>query len=488
MAWVVFACLAIAATFIEEINFSYWVIQGSWLFSATLSSLFALVQYFGISDAFAFVSPAKAGEAFANLRQRNQFATLTNIGVAVLLWRAWVPGLGGMRERLEGIAAPLFMLLLVAVNAASASRTGLVQLGLVLALFAAWQRGNVRAVWKNARFMAAVLGYVAAALLFAVLAGYQKSGGGILGRVEDTGDHCSSRLTLWSNVWHLIRLQPWAGWGWGELDYAHFITLYPGERFCEILDNAHNLPLHLAVELGLPVALVFCAGVVWWVIRARPWAEPDPTRQLAWAVLALIGLHSMLEYPLWYGPFQIAVVLCLLMLWRPQQKLQQGTTGQLALAAHETPHGGFHGIFRSNGAVGRIFIALAATLSIAFLAAVGWDYWRISQLYLPAESRAAAYKDDTMAKVKNSWFFQDQVRFAELTTTPLTRNNAAYLNAMAQRLLHFSPEASVVEVLIESAVMLGRYQEAMFYLQRYKAAFPQAHARWAARLPGDKAP
>ena len=127
-------------------------------------------------------------------------------------------------------------------------------------------------------------------------------------------------------------------------------------------------------------------------------------------------------------------------------------------------------------------------LFIAFLTVVGWDYWRISQLYLPLESRAAAYKDDTMAKVKNSWFFQDQVQFAELTTTPLTRNNAAHLHAMAQRLLHFSPEASVVEVLIESAVMLGRDSEALFCLQRYKAAFPEAHARWAARLSGNKAP
>ena len=58
----------------------------------------------------------------------------------------------------------------------------------------------------------------------------------------------------------LIAQKPWLGWGWGELDYAHFITLYPGARFCDILDNAHNLPLHLAVELGVPLAVVLCGG------------------------------------------------------------------------------------------------------------------------------------------------------------------------------------------------------------------------------------
>ena len=48
---------------------------------------------------------------------------------------------------------------------------------------------------------------------------------------------------------------------------------------------------------------------VWLVWRARPWRETQPLRQLAWVVLALILVHSLLEYPLWYGPFQIAALL-----------------------------------------------------------------------------------------------------------------------------------------------------------------------------------
>ncbi len=106
---------------------------------------------------------------------------------------------------------------------------------------------------------------------------------------------------------HLIAQKPLAGWGWGELDYAHFRTLYDGPRFCDILDNAHNLPfLHVAVELGVPLALLCMGGALVWAWRRQPWREQDTRRQLGWAVLALVTLHSMLEYPLWYGPFQIA--------------------------------------------------------------------------------------------------------------------------------------------------------------------------------------
>ncbi|NZA01899.1 O-antigen ligase family protein [Ottowia beijingensis] len=98
----------------------------------------------------------------------------------------------------------------------------------------------------------------------------------MLERLRTGESTCGSRLILWRNVLHLIGLKPWTGWGWGELDYAHYITLYEGARFCHILDNAHNLPLHLAVELGVPVALAVCGLVAWLVWRGRPWAEQHP--------------------------------------------------------------------------------------------------------------------------------------------------------------------------------------------------------------------
>jgi hypothetical protein len=246
-------------------------------------------------------------------------------------------------------------------------------------------------------------------------------------------------------VLHLIAQKPWLGWGWGELDYAHFITLYPGERFCDILDNAHNLPLHLAVELGVPFALAFCGVCAWLVLRAKPWHEVDPARQMAWAVLALIGLHSMLEYPLWYGPFQLAVALSVFLLVR-------------------TP--------TTEATFPRGPLAAAAAIVMCTCAYVGWDYWRISQIYLVPAERAAAYREDTLIKIQGSMLFKNQVRFAELGTTQLTPDNAQHTFELATDLLHFSPEPSVVKRVIQSAVMLGRDAEAAYYLQRFKAAFP----------------
>ena len=52
-----------------------------------VSSAIGLLQYFGVAGTFSpWVNQTNFGEAFANLRQGNQFATLTNMALAALVW------------------------------------------------------------------------------------------------------------------------------------------------------------------------------------------------------------------------------------------------------------------------------------------------------------------------------------------------------------------------------------------------------------------
>ncbi|UUZ77996.1 Wzy polymerase domain-containing protein [Polaromonas sp. P1(28)-13] len=443
----------------------------AWALAGGVSSAIGLLQYFGAAAALEpWVNQAPLGVAFANLRQRNQFATLTNIALAALLW--WVvqdrPLAFARKPNVPALTALLVMLMVIVLavgNAASSSRTGLLQTGLLVVLTGIW--GGLRRPQVRRVLLAFGFAYVVALLVLPWLAGLDPLMHGALARMR-TGDAvCASRLTLWSNVLHLIAQKPWLGWGWGELDYAHYITLYDGPRFCEILDNAHNLPLHLAVELGVPAALLLCGGFVWWVWRQQPWRELDATRQLAWTVLAVIGLHSLLEYPLWYGPFQMAAGLCVLMLWRSNS---MGSVQK----------------FKPNRPLAHTVPTQIAIVLIAIAGYAMWDYHRISQIYRAPEAHDAAYRDDTMAKIHDSWLFRKQVRFAELSITTLTQANTQWTFDTATALLHYSPEPRVIEKVIESAVMLGRDEEALAQLTRYRAAFPAEHARWAqenAKLP-----
>jgi len=443
-----------------------WVraMAAAWAVAAGLSAAIGLLQYFGVSGWLGvWVNHTEIGQAFGNLRQRNQFASLMNIGLVALLWWTSQP-VPAVFARLMVQRAPqcasrqpvtvalgmALAMLLGAGNAASSSRTGLLQLLAVVALSLYWQR-RVRPSGAASQalpqvVLACVLAYAVATWALPWLAGLDPLHTGVWARMREGDAVCTSRLTLWRNVLYLIAQQPWLGWGWGELDYAHFITLYPGARFCDILDNAHNLPLHLAVELGVPLALVFCSGVLWLIWRERPWREPDPTRHMAWGVLAVIALHSLLEYPLWYGPFQMAAGLCL---W--------------VLLPQRTPPGRPLAPYLQAGCAG-VLITLSALAT--------WQYRLASQIYLPPEERAPAYRVNTLERTRHVWLFQDQLRFAELTMTELTVANAQEMNQLAKEMLHFSPEARVAQIVIDSALLLDRRDEAAYYRARHQAAFP----------------
>jgi hypothetical protein len=61
----------------------------AWAIAAVISSVIGLLQYFGHADALGPLAhvPEYLGEARGNLRQRNQLATLTSMGVvAIVCW------------------------------------------------------------------------------------------------------------------------------------------------------------------------------------------------------------------------------------------------------------------------------------------------------------------------------------------------------------------------------------------------------------------
>jgi hypothetical protein len=271
-----------------------------------------------------------------------------------------------------------------------------------------------------------------------------------------------TRVALWGNVMELIAQQPWGGHGWRSLAYTHYSTDFQSSRFMEMLDNAHNLPMHLAVELGVPVALAFSAGVVCLIWTTRPWREKLPERQLAWGILLVIGIHSMLEYPLWYGPFLMTAVLCVGFLCAEAlQKWQRSLPDSARLAVNWSA----------------IALAMALLCGALFTA---FDYHRVSQIYLQPEQRSSWYAADPMAAARKSVLFQSHAKFAELQITPLTKESAPRILELSSELVYWSPEPRIIEKLIESATMMQQDELAAFHLRCYKRAYPSAYASWAA--------
>lgn len=427
-----------------------WLVAGL-LAAAVISAVLGVLQYLGLARELSpWVNQPLKGDAFANLRQRNQFASLTSLGLVALL--GWVAARAKSHSMTPKCWALAFAVLnvLAAGVACSVSRTGAVQWVLVGILMAAWG-------WRSARQDAALgKGLVWLALAAPVLVAVwsvvmpwlalQTTGEWgasmilrVTGQAQDYAA-CGGRRVLWANVLTMIAQHPWLGWGWGETDYAHFMTGYSSMRFCDMLDNAHDFPLHLALEFGVPFALAVLALIGAWILRRTPWREQHAWRVMAWCLMVVVGLHSLLEYPLWYGPFQMTLGLAIGLLWAvPNAPVKQ--------EAQEGP------------------MLVAALLFIGCLYAA-WDFNRVGQIYRQAASRDAAYRDNPLHHAKQSWLFKNQADFAELTTQTVTPDNAAALYQQALRVMHYSPEARVVQRAIDSGKLLGHDEQAQVLTER----------------------
>ncbi len=427
-----------------------WLVAGL-LAAAVISAVLGVLQYLGLARELSpWVNQPLKGDAFANLRQRNQFASLTSLGLVALL--GWVAARAKSHSMTPKCWALAFAVLnvLAAGVACSVSRTGAVQWALVGVLMAAWG-------WRSAKRDAALgKGLVWLALAAPVLVAVwsvvmpwlalQTTGEWgasmilrVTGQAQDYAA-CGGRRVLWANVLTMIAQHPWLGWGWGETDYAHFMTGYSSMRFCDMLDNAHDFPLHLALEFGVPFALAVLALIGAWILRRTPWREQHAWRVMAWCLMVVVGLHSLLEYPLWYGPFQMTLGLAIGLLWAaPNAAVKQ--------EAQEGP------------------MLVAALLFIGCLYAA-WDFNRVGQIYRQAASRDAAYRDNPLHHAKQSWLFKNQADFAELTTQTVTPDNAAALYSQALRVMHYSPEARVVQRAIDSGKLLGHDEQAQVLTER----------------------
>lgn len=441
-------CLALALSMWQRLSVA--IVVQSWTVAALISSAMGLVQYFGLAEllAPALHVPAYLGDAMGNLRQRNQLASLMAMGIlAVLIWRAL--GLS--------IAHSLWMLALLAMGmAATASRTGLLQ----LVFIAVWMLLH-RAAPKGREALvltASALGVYALASwllpgLLLHLSGQATDNA--MARMGALGG-CGSRQALWANVLHLVAQHPLGGWGWDQLRYAHHITDYPTERFCDMLGNAHNLPLHMAFVWGVPVAVLASLGGLVWVVRAKPWHHQGAGPQLAWGVLGVLVLHSLLEYPLWYGPFQVALLLCLwLMRGRVWQFLQEPT--------------------RAKG---------LALVLLGVLGFVAYDHEKVRQIYLPAAQRHSVWRDQALQVAQSTWLFRGTAVFAQVTTTPVHPGNARAMLEASLEAMRTSPEPRVIEKLLDSAKLLG--EDALYeaHKKHFQRVYPQAYLAWAHhRLP-----
>lgn len=119
-----------------------------------------------------------------------------------------------------------------------------------------------------------------------------------------TVSNLSVYLHLWRESWQLFQQVPWFGIGLGQLRWETFNTFNEGlaQGLPAMFGNTQNLLMQLLVETGIVGVLLLLVGLMAW-LRAFAWRHLAFSGWWLLAVLAVIGIHSMFEFSLWFACF-----------------------------------------------------------------------------------------------------------------------------------------------------------------------------------------
>jgi O-antigen ligase len=268
---------------------------------AVVNALISIVQAHGLLPAVqAWMLPVVNGRAYGNLGQANHLADYLALGLASV-------GYLGATGRLRAVAlAAAGTPMLYAMSLTGSRSSWLYLAALLVAAGVGSRRMDATSGRRLLVAAAAALG-VFVAVQIVLAAGVTALGTEAVTTVQRLPVQApggEERWTIWSGAWRIFLEAPWIGAGFGRFA-ARFFEIAPA------LDpplppiathNAHNLLLQLGAELGVPgVAFLIGGAVLWWLGARR--GDPSPERWWLLSVLAVIGIHSLLEYPLWYAYF-----------------------------------------------------------------------------------------------------------------------------------------------------------------------------------------
>jgi O-antigen ligase len=437
---VLMAALVRAPALCISFAWAWWVVG---LLCVAVASL----QYFApsLANGWLIATSGALGRAVGNMRQPNHLATALVCSTVMTAW-LWQSARIATSVAAVSIAAMVFAVGL------SASRTGALSLG-VLLLWALLDRSLPRA----ARWTLSLtpLLYLLCWAGLAQYAEWQQAHFYGAERLQSDTDISSSRFAIWRNALTLIAQNPWTGVGWGNFNFAWTFTPFP-DRPVAFFDHTHNLPLQLAVEIGLPAAALVLGLFGWALWRARgAWRvageQPGHPARAAFVMLVVLGVHSLLEYPLWYAYFLLPAA------WALGVFLGSAPTKEPASNLHAPASPVAATVARWS----TFPLRAAGALMIIGAAYAAWDHRRVEVIFAPPAG--AGSLAERIAAGRESVLFGHHADYAAVTNEPKDQALASF-----RRPLHHLVDVRLLVAYIEALKANGRDAEALYAAQRLR--------------------
>ena len=270
---------------------------------ALLSAGIGIIQHFNlITPLNAWVTRPTGSALFGNLAQPNHFAAHATLGLFSLVYLY-------SRSRIPLVVAAAGATPLLFVLGLSGSRSAWLYLYAAFALAALLRLAAPHGSAGRRLFVACgALIIVYQVLQLLVGAGWFKPADRetvtAVERLFSGAESISERFSLWRAAWTMALEHPLSGAGWGVFSENYFalFTAAAGDGAFGLYHNAHNIALHLLAETGVIGAGLALVPLLIW-LRQNGIVPRAANGWLMLALLAVLVIHSLLEYPLWYAYF-----------------------------------------------------------------------------------------------------------------------------------------------------------------------------------------
>jgi len=296
------ALAVLASTLRRELGLERVVSVLAWFLAAglILNCVVGLAQQFQVYGPFArYVVAASPDRMWGNLAQPNHLADYLALGLA---------GVGFLvaTRRLHALPAAAIAAIALYVLVQTGTRAALLYLIAMLAgaAWLAWRAPDQTGRRLLGFAALCLLAYLLLPVALRELAPAALDPDGAWSRWRGQALAQDLRGRLWHAAWEMFVRAPALGQGFREYAFQYFLLNpdLPPEPVGGFHDHAHNLPLHVMAEFGIAGLSVLVLGTATWGLGLRRL----PAGAAAWwvlAVAAVLAIHSLLEYPLWYTFF-----------------------------------------------------------------------------------------------------------------------------------------------------------------------------------------
>jgi len=315
------------------------------LVGAELSALIGVLQHFRWNTVLnPLIAQKVSASVFGNVAQPNHFASYVALGLISL-------GLLVQFGKLNARAVVPLAIPLLFVMTLSGSRSSWLYMLLMCGLAWWWTKRDVmmRPLLRYGLLLTAGFGL----MHLVVQLPFFSAGAASVNTVQRMfGDAASGsiRLYLWHEAWLMFTQAPWLGVGVGQFANHHFqlLPVLRPENISGLYNNAHNLVLQIAAEMGLAGLLALLASLAVWLHGLRQkYAIANQSSSLenmpanaklgaahwwGYAALGVLAIHSLLEYPLWYSYFVAIAAILLGAFDETRYRLELRNVGRLSIA------------------------------------------------------------------------------------------------------------------------------------------------------------